>query len=184
MQQAVCEIVCKKVNKRLPTTTNSQQPSAEAAWVCPTTKPDQLIFNDLRFIVKLKEKGAKDCVHNLLAEMRLKKVDKAVDNDPEVPSVTCSDGWPKASGYQWKHRVNSTRVLKSGDIEIITCTVYDVDILVKTKQWVTIFGVEAYVQTNIYGIIAHGIKMQKTNIVGDTKIRKTAQAFATANIFK
>lgn len=144
--------------------------------------PKKIDGATFKFIVKLKEQGTRDRIRNLSPETRLNEVNEHVEHDPAIPAVS-SESRPQAGGIQWK-RVVSTRVLKSGDVEIFTCNAEDVETLSKAKQWVKMFGTNAYIQVNTFGIIAHTINTATINFADEDKTRQTAEAICSANFQK
>ncbi|KAL9027595.1 MAG: hypothetical protein Q9196_003906 [Gyalolechia fulgens] len=137
---------------------------------------------NLQFIVKTKEQGALDRIRDLTPDRRLQEINKAIEADPDVgtePGPLAREQWNLL-----RHRVTSTRVLKSRDVETITCKPEDAEVLPKAIQWVKFFGVEVVIQTHTFGPVAHTISTSTTNIQGAERIRATAEALVAANITK
>ncbi|KAL9035784.1 MAG: hypothetical protein Q9180_004666 [Flavoplaca navasiana] len=133
--------------------------------------------------VEIREEGARDRIRRMDPETRLQEVQTAVGLDPEVAAAFGSDPGPMAEG-QCQKRVISTRQLKSGDVEIHTLHIEDVDILVQARQWVTIFGAGAKAVSSTFSVVAQSVQVKNVNIKGEDNVRSTAQAIVAANALK
>lgn len=142
--------------------TASQSRTKAHQLYCPPGNEDAAAASDFKFVVKLSDKGVVARFRGLEPQLTLKETNDAIRMDKGI----FKEHLPIV--------VQGLRQLISGDFEVHTKKVDHVRILQAATHWVSVFGANARVYINTYGVLVHSIRPKSLDLGNPSKVAKVA----------
>lgn len=132
----------------------------------PPGNEDAAAASDFKIVVKLSDKGVVARLRGLEPQLILKETNDAIRMD---------------KGIFGEHLVQGLKQLRSGDFEVHTEKVDHVRILQAATHWVSVFGANARVHINTYGVLVHSIRPKSLDLGNPSKVAKVADLIFNIN---
>ena len=135
----------------------------------PPGNEDAAAASDYKLVVKLSDKGVVARFRGLEPQLILKETNDAIRMDKRI----LEEHLPIV--------VQGLKQLRSGDFEVHTEKVDHVRILQAATHWVSVFGENARVHINTYGVLVHSIRPKSLDLGNPSKVAKVADLIFNIN---
>ena len=135
----------------------------------PPGNEDAAAASDYKLVVKLSDKGVVARLRGLEPQQILKEANDAIRVDKGI----LEEHLPIV--------VQGLKQLRSGDFEVHTEKLEHVRILQAATHWVSVFGANARVHINTYGVLVHSIRPKSLDLDNPSEVAKVADLIFNIN---